>query len=387
MSSTPWHVEEVVRDRYREAAQRPIADLCCPTTYDPALLDAIPAEVKERDYGCGNPAPYLRAGDRVLDLGSGSGKIAFIAAQVVGPAGSVLGVDMNDEMLALSRSAAPEVARRIGHANVSFRKGRIQDLGLDLERLDARLRQQPVRTADDLRGLDAEIASWRELEPLVASDSVDMVVSSCVLNLVHPGDRVTLFKELHRVLRRGGRAVISDIVSDESIPECLQRDPELWSGCVSGAMREDEFLQAFEQAGFYGVTLLERTAQPWRTVEGIEFRSVVVAAYKGKEGPCLDGKQAVVYKGPFSAVIDDDGHVLRRGVRTAVCEKTFAIYSGEPYRAHLELVEPRVPVPAGEARPFPCSDEPLLRDPRETKGEGYTATTPATACEPGGGCC
>src|SRR5439155_14620505 len=81
------------------------------------------------------------------------------------------------------------------------------------------------------------------------------------------------------------------------------------------------------------MTVLERAEAPWRTVEGIEFRSLTVVAHKGKEGPCWDQKHAVVYRGPFRQVEDDDGHVLRRGVRTAVCEKTFQIYAAEPYRA------------------------------------------------------
>jgi ubiquinone/menaquinone biosynthesis C-methylase UbiE len=387
MSTAPLNVEEAVRDRYSRAAERPVAELCCPTRYDPALLEVIPQEVRERDYGCGNPAPYLRDGDTVLDLGSGSGKIAFIASQVVGPGGNVIGVDMNDEMLALSRRSAPEVARRVGHANVAFRKGRIQDLALDLDRLDARLRARPVRSAGDLRHLEAEVARWRATEPLIASDSIDVVISSCVLNLVRPEDKEALFREIHRVLERGGRAVISDIVSDEDVPESLMRDPDLWSGCVSGALREDRFLLAFEDAGLYGVTLLERTERPWRVVQGIEFRSVVVAAYKGKEGPCLDRKQAVIYKGPFREVADDDGHLLRRGVRTAVCEKTFAILAREPYREHVELVAPRELVPLEAARPFPCADEPLVRDPRETKGDGYVETTQAKDCGPNGSCC
>jgi hypothetical protein len=187
--------------------------------------------------------------------------------------------------------------------------------------------------------------------------------------------------------------VISDIVSDEDVPEPLQRDPELWSGCVSGALREDLFLAAFEAAGFYGVTLVERQATPWRTVEGIEFRSVTVTAYKGKEGPCWDQRHAVVYRGPFRQVEDDDGHVLRRGVRTAMCEKTFRIYSQEPYQDHLELVPPRELIPLEEAPPFPCTGGAVVRHPRETKGEAYHATTEAVvnACGPdgntGGSCC
>jgi SAM-dependent methyltransferase len=144
-----------------------------------------------------------------------------------------------------------------------------------------------------------------------------VVVSNCVLNLVKPQDKQKLFSEIFRVLRRGGRTVISDIVSDEDVPENLKADPNLWSGCISGAFREDLFLEAFEQAGFYGTRILERQQDPWRTVEGIEFRSVTVVAYKGKEGPCLDQKHAVVYRGPFRHVEDDDGHILKRGIRAA----------------------------------------------------------------------
>ncbi|MBI3071992.1 MAG: methyltransferase domain-containing protein [Deltaproteobacteria bacterium] len=343
-------IESAVKERYAQAAVAAEASLCCPVMYDPKHLEAIPREVIERDYGCGNPAEHLRAGETVLDLGSGAGKICFIASQVVGSAGSVIGVDMNDEMLALARRSAPEVARHLGYANVTFAKGRIQNL----------------------------------VEAGIANDSIDVVVSNCVLNLVRPEDKRQLFAEIFRVLRRGGRAVISDIVSDEDVPEAMQQNADLWSGCISGAFREDKFLEAFEAAGFYGVTLAARDEAPWRTVEGIEFRSVTIVAFKGKEGPCFDQKHAVIYRGPFREVVDDDGHVFRRGVRTAVCEKTFHILSREPYREHVELILPRVLVPLEEAPPFPCSDGARLRDPRETKGVDYRATTleAANACAP-----
>ena len=132
-------------------------------------------------------------------------------------------------------------------------------------------------------------------------------------------------KQLTKLIR--GRAVISDIVSDEEIPQHLQDDSRLWSGCISGAMTETGFLKAFEDAGFYGVNVLKFEVEPWQTVEGIEFRSVTVEAYKGKEGACMDANQAVVYKGPFKEVIDDDNHAFVRGERIAVCEKTFNIFS------------------------------------------------------------
>ena len=122
-------------------------------------------------------------------------------------------------------------------------------------------------------------------------------------------------------------------------------------------------------------------------MEGIEFRSVTVEAFKGKEGACLDHKQAVIYRGPFREVRDDDGHRLVRGQRVAVCAKTFEIYSKAPYRSHFELVEPLVPVPADQVRPFPCGSDMLLRPTQETKGPGYHLTTEAGPSCTGPGCC
>jgi arsenite methyltransferase len=384
-------IEEAVRKRYSRGAVTVEPGLCCPTSYDPKLLETIPQEVLARDYGCGDPTRFIQAGQTVLDLGSGAGKICFMASQVVGPSGRVIGVDINDEMLAVARRNAPEVARRLEYANVEFRKGKIQDLALNLDKLQAWLEKNPVQTISDLSRLETATEHLRAEEPLIPEGSIDVVVSNCVLNLVKPSDKQKLFSEIFRVLRRGGRAVISDIVSDEDVPDHLKADPELWSGCISGAFREDLFLEAFEQAGFYGITVLERQQDPWQTVEGIEFRSVTVASYKGKEGPCLDQKHAVVYRGPFRQVEDDDGHVLKRGTRTAVCEKTFHIYSKEPYRSHFELVSPRVLIPLEEAPPFPCGRGAIKRHPKETKGENYRVTTEAKTCGSGngskGGCC
>src|SRR5207245_9000841 len=120
--------EATVRQRYAAGATQRADKLCCPVDYETKYLDAIPREVVERDYGCGDPSRYLREGETVLDLGSGTGKVCFIAAQIVGPNGKVIGVDMTDEMLEVARRNAPPVAERIGFANVEFRKGRIQAL-------------------------------------------------------------------------------------------------------------------------------------------------------------------------------------------------------------------------------------------------------------------
>ena len=237
---------------------------------------------------------------------------------------------MTDEMLNVARTNAPIVAERIGYNNVEFRKGRIQDLALDLEKLDAELQARPITDAASFLRADELAQELRVKHPLVATDSVDVVVSNCVLNLVEPKSKRQFFEEIFRVLKKGGRAVISDIVSDEEVPEHLQSDPELWSGCISGALTEEGFLQAFSEAGFYGIQILKRDEQPWQTVEGFEFRSLTIEAFKGKQGPCFERNQAVIYRGPFREVLDDDNHRMERGVRYAVCDKTYNLYRRRP---------------------------------------------------------
>lgn len=385
--ATELNVDEVVRQRYENGAAARQDSLCCPVSYDPRYLEVIPREVIERDYGCGDPTPYLQPGDTVLDLGSGGGKTCFVAAQIVGPSGRVIGIDVNAEMLALARRHAPSVAGKLGFGNVEFRRGRLEDLAINLDSLDRRLADHPVSGVEQLARLENFVTQQRQNDPLVASDSVDVVVSNCVLNLVRDEDKGKVFAESFRVLRRGGRAVISDIVADEPVPGHLKNDPELWSGCVSGALEQNEFLRAFEQAGFYGIEILKRDSAPWRTVEGIEFRSITVRAFKGKQGACLDCNQAVIYRGPWRKVEDDDGHTLTRGQPMAVCEKTFRIYSSTPYSEDILPAPPLQAVAPESAPVFDCSRD-TARHPRETKGLEYRTTTNgnATCCGPEGGC-
>ena len=384
---TTVSVEQVVRDRYSLGAETRVAALCCPTDYDPRYLEAIPQEVLERDYGCGDPSQYLKEGETVLDLGSGTGKICFIAAQVVGEKGRVIGIDMTPEMLTVARQAAPAVASQLGYSNVEFRRGRIQDLKLDLDLLEEVLVENPVGDVEGLLKIQGRSDELRANQPLVDNDSVDVVVSNCVLNLVDNRQKEVLFEEIYRVLGRGGRAVISDIVSDEPVPDEMQNDPDLWSGCISGALTEEGFLAAFEEAGFHGVRILVRQQEPWQTVRGIEFRSVTVEAFKGKEGACWERNQAVIYRGPFKEVLDDDDHRMERGRRYAVCDKTFNLYRQEPYRDSFEFVEPLEEIALEEAQPFDCSRTPL-RQPKETKGRDYdlTSTAAESCCGPEG-CC
>lgn len=381
-------IEQAVLNRYSTAASQREASLCCPVTYDSKYLEIIPREVLDRDYGCGDPSQYVCEGETVLDLGSGGGKICFIASQVVGSSGRVIGVDMNEEMLALARNANSEVSQRLRYANVEFRKGKIQDLRIDRDILDEWLKKNPIKSESDLIAFESYVKQISETSPMIQDGSIDVVISNCVLNLVNHKDKTMLFQEIYRVLKRGGRAAISDIVSDEPVPLELQQDTDLWSGCISGALQEFEFLKAFEDAGFYGITIAKRDERPWRTVQGIEFRSITVLAYKGKEGPCWDHKEAVVYKGPFRDVADDDGHRYYRGVRVSVCRKTFNIMGRVPYANHFEFIRPLNEVPEEQAQPFPCTKEMFVRSPRETKGEGYSITNEGDSlcCEPGS-CC
>jgi SAM-dependent methyltransferase len=254
--------------------------------------------------------------------------------------------------------------------------------------VDEFLKNNPIKTADDFFGYESFIAKSKAENPLIADDSIDVILSNCVLNLVKPEFKEQMFEEMFRVLKRGGRVAISDIVADEDVPEHLQNDPELWSGCISGAFREDLFLEAFERTGFYGIEIVKRDEKPWKIVEGIEFRSITVVAYKGKQGACWERNQAVIYKGPWKKVIDDDGHILERGQRMAVCDKTFQIYNKEPYKDQIISVEPIENINLEDAKEFDCK-RTANRNPRETKGLEYNLTdlSGANCYEPNGNCC
>ena len=376
-------VREDVQERYAAGANAVEPALCCPVDYDPQYLKIIPDEVLERDYGCGDPSRYVRKGETVLDLGSGGGKICFIASQIVGPEGKVIGIDMTDDMLELARRNAPVIAKRLGYANVAFRRGHIEDLKTDLDMLNKWLANNPVKSVKDMENMQAEILRLQTELPLIADDSVDVIVSNCVLNLVSDSKKKQLFTEMFRVLKAGGRIAVSDIVSDEESPAEMKKDTRLWSGCISGALTEQGFTDALEQAGFHGITIDKFDMKPWQIIQGIEYRSATFLAYKGKQGECLEKNQAVIYNGPWSFVEDDDGHVFRRGERSAVCEKTFKLLQKEPYAGQFSYIEPAVPVT--ERINWPDSDCGVRRrEPSETKqGRSIITTSP----NPGSSCC
>lgn len=368
-----------VLDRYSAGAKEREEALCCPVDYDASLLKLLPNEIVERDYGCGDPSRYVKEGDVVLDLGSGGGKICYMAAQLVGDKGRVIGVDMNDDMLALARKYQKEMADTLGGDRVEFHKGQIQDLALDMEAIERHLKDSPVVNANDLLDLKAWQERERRERPMIADNSVDLIVSNCVLNLVGEADRAQLISEIHRVLKPGGRVAISDIVSDEHVPTHLKDDGELWSGCISGAFQELDFLQAFADNGFRAVAYDKWDAEPWQVVEGIEFRSVTLTAVKADPVDCLDRGHAVIYKGPFATVFDDEGHEYRRGERMAVCERSYKLITEGPYAEDFIGI---TPTELSEPTAW-CAPNGTTRPASETKGANHGGTSAA----PSGGCC
>jgi SAM-dependent methyltransferase len=268
------------------------------------------------------------------------------------------------------------MAEKIGSDRVEFVKGEIQDLALDLAAMENYLAENP---ATDYQST-LQLKTWQEQQkknkPLIEANSVDLVVSNCVLNLVHDSDKEQLIEEIFRVVKPGGRVAISDIVSDEDSPEHLKNDPELWSGCISGALTENDFLQAFVDAGFVAANLDKWGDDPWQVVEGIEYRTVTITAVKPAATECLDFGHAVIYRGPFKEVFDDEGHVYPRGQRIAVCERSFKLLTEGAYGDQFIGISPAI---KSEPKTW-CQPAGTLRSPAETKGGLHQGKAAQTSC-------
>jgi ubiquinone/menaquinone biosynthesis C-methylase UbiE len=369
-------VKELVSERYAEGAKEREEALCCPVDYDVSLLNLLPQEIIERDYGCGDPSRYVREGDVVLDLGSGGGKICYMAAQLVGENGKVIGVDMTDDMLALARKHQEEMAGKLGGDRVEFKKGHIQDLALSLDGLEKKLASSPITNATELAALENWKSQQRENEPMITDSSVSLVISNCVLNLVDKKDRVQMISEIFRVLEPGGRVAISDIICDEMVPQSLQQDASLWSGCISGAFEEQEFLQAFIDAGFVAVSYDKWDEKPWQVVEGIEFRSATLTAVKPSRDNLYDAGQALIYKGPYQQVSDDLGNVFPRGQRIAVSRRTYELMMSGPYAEDFVGLSPQEAVNLGCF----CKPAGAVRAVSETKGGQHSGNSSVGCC-------
>ncbi|MFO8034176.1 MAG: arsenite methyltransferase [Candidatus Bipolaricaulota bacterium] len=215
---------ELVRKRYAEVARR--GSSCCGASADccesGAQLAGTAHPVPEAELGlsCGAPLAHghVRPGDTVVDLGCGAGVDVFLAAQIAGPTGRAIGVDMTEEMLDRARANAEQFAARTDLANVEFRQGQIEVLPLE-------------------------------------DQSADVIISNCVVNL--SPDKPRVFGEAYRVLRPGGRLVVSDLVLSRPLPEAAREDPDLYAACIAGAALRDDYLGAIRDAGFSRVEVLD----------------------------------------------------------------------------------------------------------------------------------
>jgi len=247
-------IKAVVKGRYAQIARQD-QQSCCPSCacgvsplsqaetvgYLREDLERVPEEAI-LGLGCGNPAAVadLKTGEVVLDLGSGAGVDVFLAANKVGATGRVIGVDMTEEMV----DKAKEVAKNHGYQNVEFRLGEIENL--------------PVE-----------------------DESVDVIISNCVINL--SPDKAKVFQEVYRALKLGGRLTVSDIVSEKALPDEIKNDPNAWAGCVAGALEQQAYLKKIKEAGFENVQVASSTefyvnSEESQTKE--KLLSITVKAYK-----------------------------------------------------------------------------------------------------------
>jgi len=259
MSDT--NIQEVVKQKYGQAAKQVTAggtatcgggaDLSCcdPITknlYDEAEKSGLPADAVAASLGCGNPTALakLQAGEVVLDLGSGGGIDVLLSAKRVGPTGKAYGLDMTDEMLALARANQ----KKAGVENVEFLKGAIENIPLP-------------------------------------ENTVDVIISNCVINL--SGDKDRVLGEAFRVLKPGGRFAISDVVVRGEVPAEIRRSMELWVGCIAGALEENEYRKKLARVGFESIEI-----ETTRVYKAEEARDFLAAAGLDPEtvGPQIDGK-------------------------------------------------------------------------------------------------
>jgi len=292
---------------------------CCtleaPPKYIQEALSNIHDEVQAKYYGCGLAIPSKLEGLRVLDLGSGSGRDCYILSQLVGETGSVVGVDMTDEQLAVANKYVDYQAEKFGYkkSNVEFIKGNIESL----EELN--------------------------LEPA----SFDLIISNCVINLAT--DKEKVLADTYSLLKPGGEMYFSDVYSDRRISEELQADPVLWGECLSGALYWNDFLRISRKVGF---TDPRSTKNNVITIENdevkekcgdIQFYSVTYRLFKieGLEDECEDFGQAVAYKGGIanrgSSFDLDEHHHFEKGKIESVCGNTYKMLHDTRFKDYFDF--------------------------------------------------
>jgi len=312
---------DIVQDYYGRQLQS-TSDLktsaCCDISAIPEwlkpLLSKIHPDVLSRYYGCGLVCPPLLKGCRVLDLGCGSGRDVYALAQLVGPTGSVVGVDMTDEQLAIAEKHRKHHAEVFGFDNVQFMQGyieRLEDLNLE-------------------------------------AGSFDVIVSNCVVNL--SPDKDAVLRGVHRLLKPGGEFFFSDVYADRRVPTTVRNDPVLYGECLGGALYWNDFLRLSHQHGFADPRLttdrpLEITDPVLATRAGnLCFYSATYRLFKiaELETACEDYGQAVIYKGTIPEHPDkyalDKHHDMEAGRVFPVCGNTWRMLQDTRFAPHFEFL-------------------------------------------------
>jgi len=270
---------QVVGDFYSEAAIDPNTDIANPVCYPESEISHIPLPARIRSYGCGSPVldAGLQTGEVVVDLGSGAGMECFIAARQVGNTGRVFGIDMLDHMLNQANHSLKSVALKLGYNNVEFRKGLLESIPMD-------------------------------------DNTADVVTSNCVINLSE--DKRKTFSEIFRILKPGGRLIISDVVTDTPPPPEILNDEQLRGECIAGAMLQPYLTNMLENCGFNNIQFLKRFF--YREVKNHQFYSLTYTACKPQKGIDIP----VIYPGPFAAVVTDEGKMMIRGHNTMLAQES-----------------------------------------------------------------
>ena len=301
-----------------QTSQDLLTNACCTDDIPLAhrrILSQLEPEVLEKYYGCGVCIPDAIEGITVLDLGSGSGRDAYLLSRLVGEHGHVIGVDMTEEQLDVARRHIGAHTEKFGYAqpNVEFRHGYIEDL----------------KSAN------------------IPDNSVDLVVSNCVLNL--STDKEATYREIFRVLKPGGELFIADVFADRRVPETLRQDPILYGECLSGAMYTEDFRRLLLRLGINDYRLMSsrrltiNNAEIEAKVGNIGFYSLTVRAFKlDIEDKCEDHGQVATYLGtvPGQAhqFVLDDHHTFETGRPMLVCGNTAAMVAETRYAPHFRVL-------------------------------------------------
>jgi arsenite methyltransferase len=329
------------------------------------------------------PDKTVQSGHRVVLIGAEDLRIISVVARLAGLNGRVEIIESERGWRDRATVAAADVENQLGYRNWTIAPAELDDLRTDPDFVTAILQDHPVVDLESHRSLQASLARQRSTTPLIPDASVDVVILNGAVNRLPLARIPSLLAESMRVVRRGGRLVLIVLLADEP-----PRSLDALSGrpALSYVPQEREVFALLADAGFHGMEYVSRAELPATVVAGVELRRHVVLASKGKEGICLDRGRAVIYRGPWREVLDDDNHRFVRGERTAVCEKTLELLMRPPYQGEFFEVPCYLEIPADAAIPFDCNT-PQLRDPQVTKGRKTLAESRTACTTPADGKC